>query len=382
MKKDNIYIGMRYVPRFMGVFNPDSEYEPLSLVKSEEDSSVIYISIIPAPTGTSLTDTTYWQSYTASADTSGLEAELAALTTKVNANEGAITGLTSTVDGNTANISQNASSISQHTATLNTHTGEISTLKSSVQTTSNRIDSLSTQVEQLTPIKPIEWHLSTSEGASKYIDYIPNPSSMTSQIRGENAYYAYPSLFDAFPYINEISWFDLNNNQEAITHSSQQVSKSVPSIQFSLINMQPTGGYFQFLLNPTSTAESGQNARYLIIPQRPTVKYPLLPNLQIHGTNAVYINAIPALRNFSSSIQLQMRGLKSWMQPHVRNEIPKNVRLVYGRLGDTVLLQYTDAPQNFNVTPDNNYGIYDAAIQWDGLSGTVNRLGLPTCPGI
>ena len=58
------YIGARYVPRFMGTFDPTQAYENLDVVDNGLGTS--YISKAITPPGTSLTDTTYWALYGAS----------------------------------------------------------------------------------------------------------------------------------------------------------------------------------------------------------------------------------------------------------------------------------------------------------------------------
>lgn len=55
------YIGARYVPTFMGTYDATQAYEALSVVDNGMGTS--YISKIPTPAGTSLTDTTYWAVY-------------------------------------------------------------------------------------------------------------------------------------------------------------------------------------------------------------------------------------------------------------------------------------------------------------------------------
>ena len=58
------YIGARYVPRFMGTYDPTQVYEALDVVDNGLGTS--YISKIPTPAGTPLTDTTHWTIYGAS----------------------------------------------------------------------------------------------------------------------------------------------------------------------------------------------------------------------------------------------------------------------------------------------------------------------------
>lgn len=58
------YIGARYVPRFMGTYDPTQIYEALDVVDNGLGTS--YISRIPTPANTPLTNTTYWKVYGAS----------------------------------------------------------------------------------------------------------------------------------------------------------------------------------------------------------------------------------------------------------------------------------------------------------------------------
>ena len=55
------YIGARYVPRFMGTHDVTQTYETLDVVDNGLGTS--YISKIPTPAGTPLTDTTHWAIY-------------------------------------------------------------------------------------------------------------------------------------------------------------------------------------------------------------------------------------------------------------------------------------------------------------------------------
>ena len=58
------YVGARYVPRFMGTYDPTTQYEALDVVDNGSGTSYIARKIVPA--GTPLTDTTYWFVYGAS----------------------------------------------------------------------------------------------------------------------------------------------------------------------------------------------------------------------------------------------------------------------------------------------------------------------------
>ena len=55
------YIGARYVPKFMGTYNPSQSYEVLDVVDNGQGTS--YILKKPAPAGTPVTNTVYWALY-------------------------------------------------------------------------------------------------------------------------------------------------------------------------------------------------------------------------------------------------------------------------------------------------------------------------------
>lgn len=101
------YIGARYVPKFMGVYNPTQIYEALDVVDNGLGTS--YISKIPTPAGTPLTNTTYWAIYGA---TSGAIINLqnqinnmqdgtvpGSLQEQINTNTSDITALTNKTNG-------------------------------------------------------------------------------------------------------------------------------------------------------------------------------------------------------------------------------------------------------------------------------------------
>lgn len=58
MNPQNIYIGMRYVPKYMGAWDESTEYEPLSIVLGTDGNG--YTSKKPVPAGTPTSNTDYW----------------------------------------------------------------------------------------------------------------------------------------------------------------------------------------------------------------------------------------------------------------------------------------------------------------------------------
>lgn len=104
------YVGARYVPKFMGEYDSTTVYEALSVVDNGLGTS--YISKIPTPAGTPLTDTTHWALYGASSgaifdlqtrmteaegDITDLEAADTALSGRIDSVESDVTGLSSAV---------------------------------------------------------------------------------------------------------------------------------------------------------------------------------------------------------------------------------------------------------------------------------------------
>lgn len=77
------YIGARYVPRFMGTYDPTQQYEALDVV--DNGSGTSYISKTNTPPGIPLTNTTYWALYGASSGAIiNLQNRVGDLETKVN----------------------------------------------------------------------------------------------------------------------------------------------------------------------------------------------------------------------------------------------------------------------------------------------------------
>ena len=100
------YIGARYVPKFMGTYDPTQVYEALDVVDNGLGTS--YIAKVPTPAGTPLTNTTYWAIYGA---TSGAIINLqnqindmkdgdlsGSLQNQINANASGISALNDAVD--------------------------------------------------------------------------------------------------------------------------------------------------------------------------------------------------------------------------------------------------------------------------------------------
>ena len=92
------YVGARYVPKFMGTYDATQVYEALCVVDNGMGTS--YISKIPTPANTPLTDSTYWQLYGASSGA------IISLQDQINdMNDGSVPGsLQNQINVNTADI--------------------------------------------------------------------------------------------------------------------------------------------------------------------------------------------------------------------------------------------------------------------------------------
>lgn len=86
---NNVYIGMRYVPVFLGEWSSSQSYEALSIVQYGNNT---YTSKKPVPAGTLPTNTSYW------ALTGNYNGQISALDTRLTAAEGNITNLQADVN--------------------------------------------------------------------------------------------------------------------------------------------------------------------------------------------------------------------------------------------------------------------------------------------
>lgn len=59
------YVGMRYIPKFVGDWSASNEYESLVIV---EHNDTLYLSKQYVPVGVEITNTTFWVHYTGSFD--------------------------------------------------------------------------------------------------------------------------------------------------------------------------------------------------------------------------------------------------------------------------------------------------------------------------
>ena len=86
------YIGARYMPKFMGTYDATQAYEALSVV--DNGMGTTYISRVPTPANTPLTDTDYWLVYGASSGA------ILDLQTRMGAAETELNDITNNKNGN------------------------------------------------------------------------------------------------------------------------------------------------------------------------------------------------------------------------------------------------------------------------------------------
>lgn len=84
------YIGARYVPKFVGTWDANTSYEPLSIVQDANGNS--YTSKQTVPAGTPLSNTTYWVM------SANFNAQIEQLTDEINAIQEDVNGNTDKID--------------------------------------------------------------------------------------------------------------------------------------------------------------------------------------------------------------------------------------------------------------------------------------------
>lgn len=118
MNKNNIYVGNRYVVKFIGAWDDQTDYEPLSAVT---DNGNGYVSKRPVPAGTPVTDETYWALWgsgsvvidnltgrvtAVESDLAALETTVGQIRTDLTTAQGNITALTGRVSTNETAIAR------------------------------------------------------------------------------------------------------------------------------------------------------------------------------------------------------------------------------------------------------------------------------------
>lgn len=103
MNIERQYIGARYVPKFMGTYSATTQYDALSVVDDGHGTS--YITKIPTPPNTPLTDTTYWALYGASSGAVlDLQTRMGVAENDITTIKSSILRIGGEVDDNTADI--------------------------------------------------------------------------------------------------------------------------------------------------------------------------------------------------------------------------------------------------------------------------------------
>ena len=93
------YIGARYVPKFMGTYDNTQAYENMVVVDNGMGTS--YISKVPVPAGTPLTNTNYWALYGASSGAIvNLQNQIGDLNSLSTTNKNSLVDAINEVDGN------------------------------------------------------------------------------------------------------------------------------------------------------------------------------------------------------------------------------------------------------------------------------------------
>lgn len=139
MAQENIYIGNRYVVRYMGNWDSAVQYESLSAVLYGGNA---YVSNKPVPAGTLPTDTDYWAFWGSgnavidalSIRVNALESQTTDLTTRVTKNEGDILDLTTRLGLVESDVDQLEFNVSANTSAISSLVPDVESLKSLVAT--------------------------------------------------------------------------------------------------------------------------------------------------------------------------------------------------------------------------------------------------------
>lgn len=343
MDQKNVYIGMRYVPKYYGLFNSDLAYEPLSLVRASQTDDTIYISIIPVPANSTLTDDNYWVGYTATGDTHELEQALEQLTQTVNSQGSQITNAETRISAAET---------------------EIDNLDTMVENNENDINTLSEKVNGLKPGGSGYFTASMEDSGTEItitptINMVPNADNYTSTLILKGLKAAYPQLFAEFPYINQISWVDKDNrNGGIITSTSQQIGDD-DTLIVTMDNVKPVGGQFVFLLNdqPTGTTDP-THSRRLRLSQVPELAYPILPKMlfseQISGEYATYVNSIPPYQSATTTnVTLYYQNVDTFLEVLFPHQNRQNLQLIIDGSG-TPMLDDSIGRQHITIPKPSN----------------------------
>ena len=114
---ERVYIGARYVPLFMGEWDNTKSYEPLSIVSNDGNS---YTSRQAVPVGIDIDNTVYW------AMTGVIDAQVGALSNRMDAAESDIDALEGVVGDSSAGLVKDVADNSSDIAALQATVGDSS----------------------------------------------------------------------------------------------------------------------------------------------------------------------------------------------------------------------------------------------------------------
>lgn len=141
------YIGARYVPKFVGPYDPTQAYDALDVV--DNGSGTTYIARIQTPPNTPLTDTTHWLVYGSSSGAIlDLQGRVTTLENDNNAIKASILSIGGQVEDNTGDISD----LNDDVSAINT---EVNFIKKTAHAVKKIIiigDSYCTRSDQAVPI--------------------------------------------------------------------------------------------------------------------------------------------------------------------------------------------------------------------------------------
>lgn len=344
----NVYVGARYVPKYEGEFVTSNSYEPLSIV-SVPGSETLYLSIIPVPANSSITDRQYWVPYTVG---------------------GA---------GDTAELEEQVHQLSQQVTNNYEHfTSEISIVDSS---TNSRIQKLRTDTEST---KSYGYWTATVANQT-YINEMPDlPGSAT--IKG--LYKCFPALFTEYPWVNKIYWYEEGSTTGTLVDDyPNEIEPKTDSLEVTLPDK--SNGVYAFQCYKTDEASGtymelrfGQRKSYT---SPSTQTYAYTPALFAQAVNTIkFAMCLPIQQNLTGTTPAgtfyvtNMRSFLNWATQGNLSLYTYAIQL-NGASAQTLTMRtenITDSDMSLSYAEIGNFR--NASIMLTSTSGLVkNNLKFP-----
>lgn len=180
---ENIYIGNRYIVKYMGLWDAGTAYESLSAVTYDNSA---YISNKPVPAGTLPTDTAYWAFWgSGNAVIDALTIRVNALETQVSGIDARVTQNTSDILGITSRLGLAETSIDSLFATTAAHTNSITQIQQEIASINSTISSMQNDIalcERTANRNAVNGYMGLSGGYAERPTLKASPLIMTANL--------------------------------------------------------------------------------------------------------------------------------------------------------------------------------------------------------